>query len=69
MLTKKSSKSAAERKIHRNATPINMNFAHENSLRRKTQRPDTVNTLSSRIQELPGYRRELNYNLLRPFIF
>lgn len=47
-----------ERKIHRNATPINMNFAHEGSLR-KHQRPsgyETVTTLSGRIQELPGAR-------------
>jgi len=48
----------SERKIHRNATPINMNFAHEGSLR-KHQRPsgyETVTTLSGRIQELPGAR-------------
>jgi hypothetical protein len=48
----------SERKIHRNATPINMNFAHEGSLR-KHQRPsgyETVTTLSGRIQELPGPR-------------
>jgi hypothetical protein len=49
----------SERKIHRNATPINMNFAHEGSLR-KHQRPsgyETVTTLSGRIQELPGSRK------------
>lgn len=57
-----------QRKIHRNATPINMNFAHEGSLR-KTQREgrqdyETVPSLSSRVHKLPGNRpagARLNY--------
>lgn len=65
-----------ERKIHRNATPINMNFAHEGSLRRTRTGAaeaamnqgragyETVTTLSGRIQHLPGTRPaavRLNY--------
>lgn len=70
-------KGQKERKIHRNATPINMNFAHEGSLRRTKHNGtagfiagsvpagyETVTTLSGRVQELPGSRPaavRLNY--------
>ena len=49
-----------ERKIHRNASPINMNFAHEGSLRRTRQNIrhdyEEVTTLSGRVHHLPGGR-------------
>ena len=49
-----------ERKIHRNASPINMNFAHEGSLRRTRQNVrhdyEEVTTLSGRVHHLPGGR-------------
>lgn len=57
-----------ERKIHRNASPINMNFAHEGSLRRTRQNVrhdyEEVTTLSGRVHHLPGGRpvsARLNY--------
>ena len=52
-----------ERKIHRNASPINMNFAHEGSLRRTRQNVrhdyEEVTTLSGRVHHLPGGRNGL----------